>query len=71
MIQKHAFMNEGGFVLHKITVPGNVGHCSAWYTKNGQIHDAERIDRLGRATPVKPAGPTWKYLAKLGPRYAE
>lgn len=68
-MQKKAFMGEGGFVLHGAHVNGNIAKCSAWYLKDGAIIDAQRIDRLGRAKPVTPNGPTWKALAKLGRVY--
>ena len=42
-MQKATFEN-GGFVLHKVFLPGSVCKFSAWYDKQGELLDAEKID---------------------------
>ena len=52
------YFTDGGYVVHKAL--GR--HISAWFTNDGQIKDAELIDRLGRSRPVKPDSALWGQL---------
>ena len=51
MIQIQKFVT-GGFVAHKMTVPGSPCRFSAWFTAEGVLNDCERIDVKGRSYPV-------------------
>jgi hypothetical protein len=51
MIQIQKF-TQGGFVAHKMTVQGSPCLFSAWFTPEGVLVDAERIDRAGRGYPA-------------------
>lgn len=51
MIQIQKFVT-GGFVAHKMTVPGSPCRFSAWFTPDGVLIDAERIDSAGRGYPA-------------------
>ena len=42
----------GGYVAHKMTVPGSLCRFSAWFTAEGLLNDCERIDAKGRSYPV-------------------
>lgn len=58
---------NGYKVAHRLSVPGSPARFSAWYDTQGQLIDAERIDRRGTASPVNEGGFQWRYLANLGP----
>ena len=45
---RKATFENGGFVLHKVFLPGSVCKFSAWYDKQGELLDAEKIDGAGR-----------------------
>lgn len=42
----------GGYVAHKMHVTGSPCRFSAWFTAEGVLIDAERIDRAGRGYPA-------------------
>lgn len=40
-LQKHSFP-DGGWVIHKATLPDRKGHFSAWFDASGKLLDAEQ-----------------------------
>lgn len=42
----------GGYVAHKMQVPGSRCRFSAWFNEQGVLDDCERIDASGRSYPV-------------------
>jgi hypothetical protein len=42
----------GGYVVHKMRVPGSRCRFSAWFTDDGVLDDCERIDAKGHTYPV-------------------
>lgn len=40
---------NGGFCIHKITLPGLPGRVSAWFDQSGKLIDHEYIDRKNRS----------------------
>ena len=58
--------SSGGLVIHKIGPRNGAAHYSAWYDAAGRLLDAERIDRLGRVSQVKPDGSVWRLLEGYG-----
>ena len=67
MVQMHRFHN-GGFVLHKIMLNGR--KYSAWYTANGALLNAERVQGA-RGTCSVPLSHTGvrKELERIGGYY--
>lgn len=49
------YFENGGFVIHKITLPGSCCKFSAWFSPEGKLLDAERINSLGRSLHVNHA----------------
>jgi len=64
-IQKAEFSN-GGFVLHKVTLPDVAGTFSAWYDASGKLLDAEQRTSSGVSRTVKPGGKAWLGLESRG-----
>ena len=62
-MQKATFEN-GGFALHKVFLPGSVCKFSAWYDKQGELLDAEKIDGAGRS--FKPNAGQTNQLKRVG-----
>lgn len=62
---------DGGFVLHRVTLPDSAGRFSAWFSKGGKLLDAEQVGLAGPAQsrPVKRGGPIWAELERVGDRY--
>jgi hypothetical protein len=60
-MQVSRFTN-GGFVVHKLRLAGMASRFSIWVSAQGILQDAERIDRQGRAYPVKRDSMCWARL---------
>jgi hypothetical protein len=60
----------GGFVIHKLRVPGSGSNFSAWFNRDGEMTVVERIDSMDRCYYVTPDARAWKHLAQIGERYA-
>lgn len=60
-MQVSRFIN-GGFVVHKLHLDGMASRFSIWVSAQGILQDAERIDRTGRAYPVKRDSMCWARL---------
>ena len=58
------------YAEHKIYIPGSTCRFSIWYNAQGGLYDAERIDRRGRAYPVRRGGPQWRELRVWAARAA-
>jgi hypothetical protein len=39
---------DGGYVVHKIRIPGKRNNASAWFTAKGEIIDAEYVTKYGQ-----------------------
>ena len=71
---QHSTFPDGGFVLHKVTLPSCDGRFSAWYDAKGTLIDAEGIYQRGflyTVRPVKRFAHCWQQLAVIGKRYVQ
>lgn len=50
-MQVHSFSN-GSYVAHRVCLDGSTRRFSMWFDAEGQVTDAEGLDRLGRPGPV-------------------
>lgn len=57
---------DGGFVLHKITLPDLQGRFSAWFNAQGEILAAEQ---LVNSQSRNPSLKRYAELAQIGKRY--
>ena len=66
---KFSRYSTGGYALHRVTGKWK-GYCSAWFSKEGALLDAEQRTRFSDKTrPVKTGGPIWERLKVIGKLY--
>lgn len=65
---QRAVFDQGGFVLHRITLPGSPCRFSAWADRAGELLDAARYDAREREYSVPRASRQWRELLRIARR---
>lgn len=61
-----ALFETGGFVIHKIKIPGRTSKFSAWFDRNRKLVYCQRVDRSSRVFPIRGLSPVWWKLQLIG-----
>ena len=68
-LPQYSEFEGGGFVLHKMRVGNSESKFSGWFTADGTLITASRIDRLNRDYNVNPGSAAWNDIQARGKRY--
>jgi hypothetical protein len=63
--------STGGFVLHRVKIPGSLRTFSAWYDAQGVLLDATAFTKDGWSTNITAGFVVWNDLVRLGKVWKE